>query len=437
MENNCVDTLEYLLKIKSEKKKQEPSRIERDEFCSAWVKLAVREGYSERAERYLYNGVSFGGAKPFKEYIDQIENKEQGLQSFFAGKMYGTNAETTFRLLAHLFALLLNDKKSTHLVSIIIMRFPAACFNKDKKRLGNIESILLKYFFAELDPNVRLVPLKEIGVKKPIFIVEFISAMEAALNNIDPSGLSKNKVANMAKIKRWLEEYRQPEDGEKGPEADLSSKKKCADSTNIPAEDIVPASETQSPVEEKKSVVPGQPKDAVVLTDEKLPADMAAYLVDLLGKAGKAATIVESEGVQLKNEIGALRQALESKNEKLQRTNQQIANQQETIAELKKKLAAAESDIFTLRQDVAQRDAVIAEKNAEITERIKMADVLSRDRSEQADEALQRLAARIRVEYRDFVDALDVPMSCDLGENLRLQLQSIFDILEKGGMKIR
>ena len=33
--------------------------------------------------------------------------------------------------------------------------------------------------------------------------------------------------------------------------------------------------------------------------------------------------------------------------------------------------------------------------------------------------------------------ALDVPMSCDLGENLRLQLQSIFDILEKGGMKIK
>ena len=32
MENNCVDTLEYLLKIKSEKKKKEPSRIERDEL---------------------------------------------------------------------------------------------------------------------------------------------------------------------------------------------------------------------------------------------------------------------------------------------------------------------------------------------------------------------------------------------------------------------
>ena len=90
-----------------------------------------------------------------------------------------------------------------------------------------------------------------------------------------------------------------------------------------------------------------------------------------------------------------------------------------------------------LRQSVEQRDAVIAEKNAEIAERVKMAEVLSRDRSKQADESLQRLASKIRVEYRDFVDALDVPISCDLGENLRLQLQSIFDILEKGGMKFK
>lgn len=32
MENSCVDILEYLLKIKSEKKKKEPSKIERDQF---------------------------------------------------------------------------------------------------------------------------------------------------------------------------------------------------------------------------------------------------------------------------------------------------------------------------------------------------------------------------------------------------------------------
>ena len=76
-------------------------------------------------------------------------------------------------------------------------------------------------------------------------------------------------------------------------------------------------------------------------------------------------------------------------------------------------------------------------KDTEIAERTKLAEILSRDRSKQADETLQKLAYKIKVEYRDFADAQDVPMTCDLGENLRLQIQSIFDILEKGGMKIR
>ncbi len=450
MENNCVDTLEYLLKIKSEKKKKEPSKIERDQFCAAWVRLAAGEGYSERAERYLYNGVSYCGAKPFKEYIDQLENKEQGLQSFFAGKMYGTNAETTFRLLAHLFALVLNDKKSRYLVSVIIMRFPHACFNKDKKRLGNIESILLKYFFAELDPNVCFVPLADIGVKKPVFIVDFISAMEVAFEKIDSNGLSKSKIANMEKVKQWIEEYRQPKAAEKSPQTVPSCEKVYADSTSnlvdgvisaMPVPAVVPpvdpAPEVRSPATEKQPQVPGEPAGIAPVTVEDTSAGAATYLIDLLTKASRAATIVKTEGVQQKIKIDALTQALRDEQEKTHQATQQIADQQATIAELRKKLASAEGDIFVLRQDVAQRDAVIAEKDAEIAERVKMAEVLSRDRSKQADESLQRLASKIRVEYRDFVDALDVPMSCDLGENLRLQLQSIFDILEKGGMKFK
>lgn len=164
---------------------------------------------------------------------------------------------------------------------------------------------------------------------------------------------------------------------------------------------------------------------------------MIAYLTELLGKAAKATAVVKSESTQQRVKIDALTQTLESEQSKLRGANQQIADLQDTITELRKKLSAAEGDIFVLRQTVEQRDAVIAEKNAEIAERVKMAEVLSRDRSKQADESLQRLASKIRVEYRDFVDALDVPISCDLGENLRLQLQSIFDILEKGGMKFK
>lgn len=451
MENDYVVTLDYLLKIKAEKKKKEPSRIERDEYNAAWVKLAVVEGFSERVERYLYNGVSYCGAKPFKEYLDRIENKEQAVQSFFTGKMYGTNAETTFRLLVHLLALLLNDKKTAPLTSLLIMRFPNACFNKDKKKLGNIETILLKYFFAELDYNVQLIPLTEIKVKKAIFVVEFISAMEDAMVKINTSGLSKGKVSNIAKVKQWFEEYRQAKVEGLGlsncQEKETSSA--SAEPPNTSGETPANANHTIDLVQGENNVEETgesgahkrEPDTAVdLVTDpeaENESSEMSSYLVELLGKAGKAAVVIKAEKVQLKNKIDSLTKALEREQDKQQQACQQINELQSVVADLRKRLSDYESEIFVLKRDIEQRDSIISEKDAEISERIKMADVLSRDRNKQADETLQRVASKIKVEYRDFIDAVEVPMSCDLGENLRLQLQSVFDILEKGGMKIK
>ena len=411
MENDCIDTLEHLFEIKREKKGKEPSKSERKQFCDIWVKLAVSEGYSERAEQYLYDGVSYCAAKPFKEYLARIENQEQGLQSFFAGKMYRTNTKTAFCLQTHLLALLLNDKKSVHLLPVVITNFSHTYFNKDKKRLGNIKSIMLKYFFEELNPKVHLVPLSEIDIKEQASIVDFISVVESTLEEIDPNGLSQKRVANITKVKQWIDEYRQSK-----------------------------GSQTVSPLSINNSaeaVAPVVPMSTEPMTSGEPPVDVAAYLIDLLNKADKAAVAVKSEYVQQKRKIDILTQELKEEQKKLQCTIHQIADQQMTIDELREELSAAKGDILILRQNIAQKDSIIAEKDAEIAERIKVTEILSRDKNKQADEWLQRFASRIRVEYRDFVDALDVPMSCDLGDNLKLQLQSIFDILEKGGMKLK
>ncbi len=273
-----------------------------------------------------------------------------------------------------------------------------------------------------------LCPLADIGAK-PIFVKEFVDLLSSVLDGIENSGVAKGVVAdNTVKVRKWFADYEAPQN--------VSPENKTARVETVPVvaeEDADVSHKADGHQQEgaKSHNTPG------VLPVEESPEDITAYLVDLLSKAGKAAIAVNSESIQQKSKIDALIHSIEGEQEKLRRANQQIADQQDTIAELRKKLSAAEGDILTLRQDIAQRDTVITEKTEEIEERIKMADVLSRDRSNQANETLQRLASKIRIEYRDFVDALDVPMSCDLGENLRLQLQSIFDILEKGGMKIK
>lgn len=50
-------------------------------------------------------------------------------------------------------------------------------------------------------------------------------------------------------------------------------------------------------------------------------------------------------------------------------------------------------------------------------------------------EKLNRIARQIKIEYQDFKSAEDMEMSIDLGENLRLHMQAIFDIFEKEGIK--
>ena len=424
-----IEILDSLMKAKKEKKKKEPTIKEKEAFRSAWLSLVADAGLTGSAEQFLYEGFAFCGAEPFYAYLIQTEDQNATLAAMFSGKYYGIDSNVSFRLVAHLLALMLNNNAPRNILAPIIKRLRGACVNKDKKRLGTAEKTFEKYFLAELHPDVELCPLADIGTK-PVFIKEFVTLVSSIMDGIENAGSAKGVVVkNIAKIRKWLADY----DTSQSASTDTKAEQLIPASTIVAAEKVKIVSVADNPPEDRVQA----PKVIVTQPKEEASVDMIAYLTELLGKAAKATAVVKSESTQQRVKIDALTQTLESEQSKLRGANQQIADLQDTITELRKKLSAAEGDIFVLRQTVEQRDAVIAEKNAEIAERVKMAEVLSRDRSKQADESLQRLASKIRVEYRDFVDALDVPMSCDLGENLRLQLQSIFDILEKGGMKFK
>lgn len=424
-----IETLDALMKAKKEKKKKEPTIKEKEAFRSAWLSLVADTGLAGRAEQFLYEGFAFCGAEPFYAYLIQTEDQNATLATMFSGKYYGIDSNVSFRLVTHLLALMLNNNAPGNILAPIIKRLPGACVNKDKKRLGTAEKTLEKYFLTELRPDAELCPLADIGTK-PVFINEFVALVSSIMDGIENAGSTKGVVVkNIAKIRKWFADY----DISQSVSADTKTDQVIPEATKITEEKAKTISVADNSQEKKVQT----PRVVVAQPEEKVPSDMIAYLTELLGKAAKVTTVVKAESTQQRVKIDALTQALEGEQNKLQGANQQISDLQDTITELRKKLSATEGDIFALRQAVAQRDAVIAERDAEIAERVKMAEVLSRDRNKQADELLQKLASKIRIEYRDFVDALDVPMSCDLGENLRLQLQSIFDILEKGGMKIK
>ena len=423
MDNNYyIDTLNSLIEAKKEKKKKEPTVKEREAFHNAWLSLASDGGFAGRAEQFLYEGFAFCGAAPFYDYLCKTEDPNTTLAMLFSGKYYGNDNNVTFRLVTHLLTMMLNDSAPQNVLAPVIKRFPGACLNREKKRLGTAEKSMEKYFFAELHSDIVLCPLSDISTK-PVFIKDFVVLVSSIIDGIESNGSAKGTVAkNIAKVRKWFSDYEALQETISAvPAAVIGVASATAEKyiTDVYQENV----ETQH--------VPS------IQPTEDISRNMTAHLVDLLDKASKGAADVKAQGMQQMIKSDELNQMLECERKKLQCANQQITGQQATISELKKRLSEVEGNIFALQQDMVRRDAVIAEKNAEIEEKSKMADVLIRDRRKQADETLQRLASKIRVEYRDFVDALGVPMSCDLGENLKLQLQSVFDILEKGGMKIK
>lgn len=427
-----IETLESLMKAKKERKKKEPTIKDKEMFLKAWVNLATESGFTGRAEQFLYEGFAFCGAEAFYEYLINTEDPNATLAAMFNGKHYGIDSNVTFRILTHLLALLFNNNAPRNLLLPVIKRLPRASYNKENKRLGTAEKTMEKYFFSELKYGVVLLPLTEIGTK-PAFTKEFSDSMLSIMEGIEQNGAAKGIVAeNIEKVREWLNAYEAPQ---KATTEIVVQEKTSAAKKEEPVSHAAPPAVQITPTT-IKPVTTSAVQIAPAITEEK-PADIMAHFTDLIGKVGKAASVLKAESSQQKAKIEALTFALESEQAKLTHANQQIKDLNDSIVALRQKLLSAEADNVLLRQTIETKNAVITEKEAEITERIKMAEVLSRDRSKQGDELLQRMASEIRKECMDFYEAAGMPMSCDLGEIMRDKLTAILAILEKSGMKIK
>lgn len=59
------------------------------------------------------------------------------------------------------------------------------------------------------------------------------------------------------------------------------------------------------------------------------------------------------------------------------------------------------------------------------------------NRKKEAEENLNKIASELKFDYKDYCDAENMEMTIDLGENMRTQLDRVFSILCKNGIKIK
>ena len=274
--------------------------------------------------------------------------------------------------------------------------------------MGTATKTLEKYFLNVLSPNAVLNPLNEMELNSEV-IKSFLSVISALISELEQmDSIKEPATSNILRIEKWAKEYL----GKSGKEG-IQSENNAEGVTGTRLADETKISST-----EMKQEIDVNSLDSIL--------NQAKVLVSQL----------QQENDNQKKRITELKAKEHDNSLKLREVSKKLEDEKAAVAELRRQKCELESKCQAKQHEIENKDRMLSEKDAEIVERIRMSEVLSRDRSRQADESLQRIASKIRVEYRDFKDAVNTPMTVDLGENLRIQLQSVFEILEKGGMKI-
>lgn len=217
---NYIEILDKLV----ESKKNKGGKItkkDRELYSEAWTSLIKNEGrFTERAEKYFYDGLVYTGSKPLVQWILGEKDKHKALKDFLSGTRFGKDTSITFRALVSILANLLSSNLNDNtLLCPIIKLIPIQSKNKDKKIIGDAHRIFLRNFVNTIKFPVSCPRLQALGLNHG-YISDFVSLIDELLARIKSMELTEKELAVIGEIIEWIH-----------PE--LNSSKQVEDSTSI------------------------------------------------------------------------------------------------------------------------------------------------------------------------------------------------------------
>lgn len=423
---NYITKLEYLINLK----KKEPAKLERDDFEHTWKQLVQETGFTPEAEKYLYSGLRFCSAKPFKDYM-KTRDMMGALRELYSGKLFGDNCASTIQILYHLLALSINEfPDRLDVIGSLIQHIPSALLNKEGKMYGQAGRVIKKYFLDEIKSDAEIptfVTLIDNGLNAGI-AVDFANKLKTIIDGMDSDKFSKRCKDNMAKIFLWINP---PKDTSSHEAENILEHKEVSDEesdTKLVIQESSPENDQSEVNEIDVSEIPTEDQTIVKLRQkfsveiEKLKKELLDVTVSY-NTASTALSNYRVENEHIKKQISAIQRELEEAHI--------------IIAESKKNISDLRIIERDLRTRIATLEEEIAAKDQEIAQRIELIEMLRRDRSKQSDESQKRIASKLRSYYADYIDAQELEMSVDLGENMRDQLGEVFKILMSAGISVK
>lgn len=418
VEQPYIEVLDKLIEDKKNKNNK-ITEAKKTEYTTALKDLITADkAFTERVEKYLYDGFVYAGAKPFVDWVVSSDNPSSALGELFKGQLFGKDTSSTFRVLISILAQLIKTDLPDHNILVpIIIRIPSSSRNKEHNLIGDGHKTISKYFIKELDENCHYPVLSQLDLD-PVYIKSFIHVFDDFLSRINKELCSEKDTAVIASVNKWLH----PEIYE----------------TNIQPKD------RQDELHDiKNTAVVSQPKSSAGFTTKSNEADVFSRfyknmheMSQLVNEARNSALLSEKKNHELEETIKIMRRETEIITQQLENEKQKNTILQEQISELNNTISSLGISIQELNTEKENLSVALTNKENEIEQRVQMIDALRLDRERQSDERIQRLASKLKIEYRDFMDAESLQMDTDLGENMREQLKNVFIILKNAGISL-
>ena len=410
------ETMNQLL---ANKDKYKASNKSRETFEKEWLSYVNENGVDETAIKYLFTGFEYRRFHPFTNYMKGREDKAELVKMFFGSKEFYDNKPKSFRMALNLLGILFAEfPEEFELMAFTIRRLPDISYGKDKKRYPDIGKIFGKFFIAELNSETKL-PSKEALMLRPAMMGMFIGLMNDGLDAFCAlEGVKAGEKVVADHLREWLKSCAEGE-------LEKPSEKVAENTEKAPTEAAEKAEkEAEKEPSETGGAETGAPKTSVFSWKYSIKG-LVSYIEGL-----------ENTIKQMQIKIDLTEEAKERGLREIEALKAQLTAKNADIAALNEKNSELNYTVSMKGKEIDRLHEVVASKEAEIADRIKLADILSKDKSKQSDAVLQRLSSELASYYEDFMGAQEMEITAELGEVLRDQLSDVYQILKKNGISL-
>lgn len=392
-----------LLRSLIEQEKKSPSKSDCAQFEDTWLSLALENGLDDDLFGLLCDGFKFCGARPLAAYYQSEGNRCALPYSTISARspMRENKNEIALRMCISLLACELKAPNSPDQVVRLFKKAVELSIKKDGKVTKNLPQYVRRLLIGELSGNL-------IGIDGDLVKPEadalrrFYEFYSLPLKEVaaDSSQRASNRDA-ASELVRWLEGACGLQDSMRAGQEPISQQ-----SNAVPSETVPQSAEDHGlPIDNRGNVS--------VLSVE----DVLAFIRGRERKLDDAKSRYNS----VMAENARLREARSGLEESLASTRQALEKVQQSNAVLRNKVEELENSASALKD--------------QLSESKQMLTILKSDAAKREGEASKRLSRQLATDYEDFMDAQDLEMTIDLGENMRLQLESVFSILKSSGIE--